>query len=106
MLRSLSPRRRLLVLTLALALTAGTAAGLVLALRPQASPPMIADAVVPVLVVHGYDGTPAEFDRLAALLAASGRPVVRVALPAQGTGDISRRRSARPRRRRSGMIRR
>jgi len=40
-------------------------------------------------VVHGYDGTPAEFDRLAALLAASGRPVVRVALPAQGTGDIA-----------------
>jgi triacylglycerol lipase len=89
MLRSLSPRRRLLVLALALAVLAGATAGLVVALRPQAAPRAVAGAVVPVLVVHGYDGTPADFDRLAGLLAASDRPVVRVALPARGTLDIA-----------------
>lgn len=77
------------MLTLALAVAGGSAAGLALVLRPQAGPRVLPDAVVPVLAVHGYDGTPAEFDRLAALLVTSGRPVVRVALPAQGTGDIA-----------------
>jgi triacylglycerol lipase len=89
MLRSLSPRRRLLVLGLALALTVAAVAGLALALHPEVRPRPVAGALVPVLLVHGYDGTPAEFDRLAALLGAAGRPVVRVALPDRGTGDIA-----------------
>ncbi|HYT24894.1 MAG TPA: alpha/beta fold hydrolase [Actinomycetota bacterium] len=87
MLRSLSPRRRLLAVAVVAAVAVG-AAGLALALRPGTTPKALPGAVVPVLLVHGYDGTPAEFDRLAVLLAASGRPVVRVALPARGTGDI------------------
>jgi triacylglycerol lipase len=86
MLGSLSPRRRLLALAVALVLGLGVAAGLALALRPDAR--QRPGAPVPVLLVPGYDGTPAVFDRLAGLLGAAGRPVVRIALPDRGTGDI------------------
>jgi triacylglycerol esterase/lipase EstA (alpha/beta hydrolase family) len=87
MLRSLSPRRRLLLLAVAVLALAGSLAGLVLGLRPEepAKPP---EGPVPVVLVHGYDGTPLTLSTLAARLKADGRQVVTVALPDRGTGDI------------------
>src|SRR6266540_2817992 len=78
MLASLSPRRRLLV--------AATVAGLLVALWPDRQPTPA--SVVPVVLVHGYDGTPASFDVLSSRLRAAGRQVVVVQLPDRGTGDI------------------
>ncbi len=86
MLASLSPRRRLLLLASALLAVAATVAGLLVALWPEAQP--TPERVVPVVLVHGYDGTPASFDDLASRLRASGRQVVVVQLPDRGTGDI------------------
>jgi triacylglycerol lipase len=87
MLRSLSPRRRLLLLAVALLALAGSLAGLVLGLRPEqvTKPP---EGPVPVVLVHGYDGTPLTLTTLAARLRADGRQVLTVALPDRGTGDI------------------
>ncbi len=87
MFRSLSARRRLLLLAVALLAITGSLAGLLVGLRsgevagPQEGP-------VPVVLVHGYDGTPVGLGALAARLRASGRQVVTVALPDRGTGDI------------------
>jgi triacylglycerol lipase len=87
MLPSLSPRRRLLVLGVALLLLATAAVAGLLALRP--GPPARADrAAVPVLLVPGYDGTAESLATLAAALRAAGRRVVVVALPDRGTGDL------------------
>ena len=86
MLASLSPRRRLLLLASALLAVAATVAGLLVALWPEAQP--TPERVVPVVLVHGYDGTPASFDDLAGRLRAGGRQVVVVQLPDRGTGDI------------------
>jgi triacylglycerol lipase len=87
MLRSLSPRRRLLLLVVALLAVAGSLAGLLLGLRPGqiGKPP---DGPVPVVLVHGYDGTPATLGTLATRLRRAGRQVVTVELPDRGTGDI------------------
>ncbi len=86
MFASLSPRRRLLVLGAALLAVAVAVAGLVLALRPERQP--TPEGPVPVVLVHGYDGTPASFDVLSQRLRAAGRQVVVVQLPDRGTGDI------------------
>jgi triacylglycerol lipase len=87
MLRSLSPRRRLLLLAVVLLAAIGSLAGLLVSLRPgeNAKPP---EGAVPVVLVHGYDGTPATMGALAARLRRAGRQVVAVELPARGTGDI------------------
>jgi triacylglycerol lipase len=87
MLRSLSPRRRLLLLAVTLLAVAGSLAGLLIGLRPGqiAKPP---EGPVPIVLVHGYDGTPASFSALAARLRTAGRQVVTVQLPDRGTGDI------------------
>jgi triacylglycerol esterase/lipase EstA (alpha/beta hydrolase family) len=87
MLRSLSPRRRLLLLAVVVLAMAGSLAGLLIGLRPGqiAKPP---EGPVPVVLVHGYDGTPAGMATMAARLRADGRQVVTVALPDRGTGDI------------------
>lgn len=87
MLRSLSPRRRLLLLAVAVLAAAGSLAGLLVGLRPGqiAKPP---DGPIPIVMVHGYDGTPASFSALAARLRTAGRQVVTVQLPDRGTGDI------------------
>jgi triacylglycerol esterase/lipase EstA (alpha/beta hydrolase family) len=86
MLGSLSPRRRLLLFGATLLAVAATVAGLLVALWPErrATP----EGPVPVVLVHGYDGTPASFTTLASRLRTSGRQVVVVALPDRGTGDI------------------
>jgi triacylglycerol lipase len=89
MLHSLSPRRRLLLLAVALLAAVGSLAGLLIGLRPGevAKPP---EGPVPIVLVHGYDGTSASFGTLAARLRAAGRQVVTVDLPHRGTGDIDR----------------
>src|SRR6266540_3390317 len=86
MLASLSPRRRLLVAAATLLAVAATVAGLLVALWPDRQPTPA--SVVPVVLVHGYDGTPASFDVLSSRLRAAGRQVVVVQLPDRGTGDI------------------
>jgi triacylglycerol lipase len=86
-LSSLSPRRRLLAAGMALALAAAVVLAAVLALAP---PPGRGRAgEVPVLLVPGFDGTPASLGALAARLRAGGRWVVVVALPDRGTGDLA-----------------
>jgi triacylglycerol lipase len=86
MLASLSPRRRLLVAAATVLAVAATVAGLLVALWPDRQP--TPGRVVPVVLVHGYDGTPASFDVLSSRLRAAGRQVVVVRLPDRGTGDI------------------
>jgi triacylglycerol lipase len=87
MFASLSPRRRLLALGIALLLAAGAAVVALAALRPG---PRAAGAPgeVPVLLVPGYGGTPESLATLAARLGAAGRRVEVVALPDRGTGDL------------------
>ena len=86
MISSLSPRRRALAAAVAVALAAALAVALV-ALR--GGPDAGGDpAAAPVLVVPGYEGTPASLDALAGRLRAAGRRVVVVALPDRGTGDL------------------
>lgn len=86
MLASLSPRRRLVLLAAALLAVAATVAGLLVSLWPDRQP--TPQRVVPVVLVHGYDGSPASFDVLSRRLRAGGRQVVVVRLPDRGTGDI------------------
>jgi triacylglycerol esterase/lipase EstA (alpha/beta hydrolase family) len=54
----------------------------------RAGPEPARTAEVPVLLVPGYNGTPASLDRLAARLRSAGREVVVVGLPDRGTGDL------------------
>jgi triacylglycerol esterase/lipase EstA (alpha/beta hydrolase family) len=86
MLASLSPRRRLLLMAAMVLAVAATVASLLIALWPDRQP--TPERVVPVVLVHGYDGTPASFDALSSRLRASGRRVTVVQLPDRGTGDI------------------
>src|SRR5262245_43043388 len=86
MLASLSPRRRLLLAAVALLAVAATVAVLLVALWPARQP--TPERVVPVVLVHGYDGTAASLGALSSRLRAQGRQVVVVQLPERGTGDI------------------
>jgi triacylglycerol esterase/lipase EstA (alpha/beta hydrolase family) len=89
MLRALSPRRRLLVLAVALVVVA--AAGLAVALRlagPRERDAGTAPAVTPVVLVPGYGGTPASLSTLERRLRTSFRPVVVADLPDRGTGEM------------------
>jgi triacylglycerol lipase len=86
-LSSLSPRRRLLVAGVALALAAAVAVAAVLTLRPGSSRGHAGE--VPVLLVPGLDGTASSVGTLAARLRAGGRRVVVVELPDRGTGDLA-----------------
>jgi len=87
---SVSPRRRLLVVValaviVALAAVAAVAAGLGRRAGPAGR---VGAGEGPVLVVPGYNGTPASVGTLAARLRSAGRRVVVVALPDRGTGDL------------------
>ncbi len=83
---SLSPRRRLLVAGVAVLLAGALGAVAGVLAWPRAKPAL---GPVPVLLVHGYDGTPADMGVLADRLRAAGRaPVLPVALPERGTGDV------------------
>lgn len=89
MLRALSPRRRLLVVAVALATMAG---GLVVALGLAGGPDgrrvVPAPVATPVVIVPGYGGTPASVSVLERRLRAPLRPVVVASLPDRGTGEI------------------
>lgn len=90
-LRSLSPRRRLLVGGLALLLVAAAVVSLLFAvvLRPGGGPASAPRSrIVPVLLVPGYGGTPSSLKLLAAGLRGAGRQVTVVGLPDDGTGEI------------------
>jgi triacylglycerol lipase len=88
----LSPRRRVLVVGVAvvLALAAAVAAVAALGGGPgrRAGTELARVGEVPVLMVPGYNGTPASLGTLAARLRAAGRRVEVVGLPDRGTGDL------------------
>jgi triacylglycerol lipase len=87
---SVSPRRRVLVVALAVAVALGVVAALVAGLAGTGGPGTgpVASGEAPVLVVPGYNGTPASVGTLAARLRSAGRRVVVVDLPDRGTGDL------------------
>jgi triacylglycerol lipase len=86
----LSPRRRVLVAALALAVALAVVAAVAVAagVGRRAAPELARAAEVPVLLVPGYNGTPASLATLAARLRSAGREVVVVGLPDRGTGDL------------------
>ena len=83
----LSPRRRLLLGALALAVAAaGVVAGaLVTRGQPEAVPGRAGD----VLLVPGYGGSQTSLDHLAARIRATGRTATVVQLAGNGTGDLT-----------------
>jgi triacylglycerol lipase len=83
-----SPRRRILVVALAVAVALGVAVAAAAGLWRRSGPEPARTAEVPVLLVPGYNGTPASLDTLAARLRSAGREVVVVGLPDRGTGDL------------------
>jgi triacylglycerol lipase len=84
-----SPRRRMLVVALAVAVVLGVVAvAVAVGLGRPAGPGPLAPAETPVLVVPGYNGTPASVGTLAARLRAAGRRVEVVELPDRGTRDL------------------
>jgi triacylglycerol lipase len=87
---SVSPRRRLVVaLAVAVALAVFGALAVAAGLgRPAGPAGPLGPAGTPVLVVPGYNGTPASVGTLAARLRAAGRQVAVVDLPDRGTGDL------------------
>ena len=84
----MSPRRRLLVAGLAVVAVLAAVAALAAGLARPSGPGPLAPGETPVLVVPGYNGTPASVGTLAARLRAAGRRVVVVDLPDRGTGDL------------------
>src|SRR5512133_1124430 len=85
---SVSPRRRMLVAALAVAVVLAALAALAAALARPAGPAPLAPGETPVLVVPGYDGGRESVGTLAARLRAAGRRVVVVDLPDRATGDL------------------
>jgi triacylglycerol lipase len=87
---SVSPRRRALVVATALAVVVALGAAVTAAtgLWRRAEPELARAGEVPVLVVPGYNGTPASVGTLAARLRAAGHRVVVVDLPDRGTRDL------------------
>jgi triacylglycerol lipase len=85
---SVSPRRRMLVAALAVAVVLAALAALTAALARPAGPAPLAPGETPVLVVPGYNGSPESVGTLAARLRAAGRRVVVVDLPDRATGDL------------------
>jgi triacylglycerol lipase len=89
MLRALSPRRRRLVVAVALVTAAaGLAAVLRLAAGSQDHGAAAAPAVTPVVLVPGYGGTPDSLSVLQRRLQGLLRPVLVASLPGRGTGEI------------------
>ncbi|MFC4942165.1 esterase/lipase family protein [Pseudonocardia sp. GCM10023141] len=93
-LAAVSRRRRVLVavvavLVLVVAVVVGVRAfaGRGGTVDPAAHPPQ--DVLGPVLLVPGYGGSQASLQGLAARIAATGRTTRVIALPGDGTGDLS-----------------
>ena len=90
MLRASSPRRRLLVVAVALVTAVGGLAVVALRLAggPEGGGAGTATAVTPVVLVPGYGGTSASLATLERRLRTPLRPVVVADLPDRGTGEI------------------
>jgi triacylglycerol lipase len=88
LLSSLSPRRRVLVLTVAAVLALAAVVAGTASLIQRRAPELARTAEVPVLLVPGYNGTPGSLNALASRLRTGGRRVVTVGLPDRGTGDL------------------
>jgi triacylglycerol esterase/lipase EstA (alpha/beta hydrolase family) len=92
-LAGLSPaRRRLVLAVLALAVVAVLAAGVVLLLDRTSEAtggPVSQEEPGPVLLVPGYGGSTASLQPLADRLTAEGRDATVVAVPGDGTGDLT-----------------
>ena len=93
MLAGLSPARRRLVLGLLAALVVAalalTAALVVPRLTGDDAAPVSQDELGPVLLVPGYGGSTASLRPLAERLRAAGRDAEVVAVPGDGTGDLT-----------------
>jgi triacylglycerol lipase len=89
-LGGLSPRRRLLIVAMALVVAAGAAAGIVSALAGSPAVPL-ADDNRPgdVLLVPGYGGSTTALDALAGRIAKAGGSATVVRLAGDGTGDLA-----------------
>ncbi len=87
---ALSPRRRLLVAVLTLAIAAAAVTGIVAAWSGGGPPVPAADQNRPgdVLLVPGYGGSTAALDVLADRIRAAGRTATVVQLAGDGTGDL------------------
>jgi triacylglycerol lipase len=87
---ALSPRRRLLVAVLTLAIAAAAVTGIVAAWSGSGPPVPAADQNRPgdVLLVPGYGGSTAALDVLADRIRAAGRTATVVQLAGDGTGDL------------------
>jgi triacylglycerol lipase len=88
MLPALSPQRRWFVVGLLGVVAMIVVFIAITALRTDPATPRAAD--VPVILVHGYGGTPASMGTLASALKHEGRTVTTVALPQHGEAEISR----------------
>ncbi|MGY1737795.1 esterase/lipase family protein [Geodermatophilus sp. SYSU D00684] len=93
MLAGLSPaRRRLVLAVLALLLVAAVATTVLLLTRadgPGPAAPVSQEEPGPVLLVPGYGGATGSLRPLADRLTAEGRDATVVALPGNGTGDLT-----------------
>ncbi|MGY1691798.1 lipase family alpha/beta hydrolase [Geodermatophilus sp. SYSU D01105] len=93
MLAGLSPaRRRLVLAVLVLVVVAALAAGVLLLLGRSsggADGPVSQEEPGPVLLVPGYGGSTASLQPLADRLTAEGRDATVVAVPGDGTGDLT-----------------
>ncbi len=93
MLSSLAPARRRLVLVLLTLVAVLIAALLVVVVRARSSSeptsPVAQDQPGPVLLVPGYGGSTDALQVLAARLRAEGRQATVLALPGNGTGDLT-----------------
>lgn len=87
----MSPRRRLLLLVLAVLAAAGVLAGVLAALpAPQERRgPVAQDRPGPVLLVPGYGGSRAALESLATTLRGQGREARVLTLDGDGTGDLN-----------------
>jgi triacylglycerol lipase len=89
--RSLSRRRRTLLVGVALLATAGIIAAVLAGLRanqPQPAGRPTQDRLGPVLLVPGYGGATASLSTLAGRIRASGRTAIVLSLPGNGTGSL------------------
>lgn len=92
-LGGLSPRRRALVIAVALLVVAGAVAGVAAAISGGSAgvvtgyPPQ--DRPGPVLLIPGYGGQASSLFPLAARIRSTGRQATVISLPGNGTGDLN-----------------